>query len=712
MKIARFLYIGLLLACNVWATRISVYEAGYPQNRDDNLYVQPVTDVIYQHGAYIEHQLHISFAYDFNSWFFKNYEELELEWTFQLPEEAVVYNLYCWKGDSVVRATMLDKYTALQMFDEKTSPIREPALLVRSLPTYNRQVDYTLRIFPIRRFEVNRVMIQYLVPARPSSGSLRTWLPIPQVTAASGGAKNLRVMAFYDQKPDSVAVVGYQNVVFQHYAEDRVWETTLPVRYGEYAELVLPSPIEDDYFLSTFKKGDDTFYQLAVYPPDLPFVDEPRKILILLDYNPGNSSGLTSDLVVTSLKETLERSLTAADSVSIMGAFPDIVFGNERWLAGTQENIDQMFTVFAGRLFLNINFSQELLLAARSFLQRNGQGEMLWITNRADFPTGTYDAQQYAHEILALFPENTMMHVLDLENIYSMSYYSSDIGYGNRSFTFLSELTRITGGHLFFYRFHPLKTALAAIFFEKVAHYNEIEVQTRLQDGYTFDRQDYAPFEGYFPMDFPIIQTGRLHGNFPMSVSVIANTLQQSVKKDLSIPAEAVQPGSEHLFTAFYGQQLQKLARRNQNNWVVNEIIALSLETGVLSPYTAFLIPDEWRSRYVPEFVDDTEKGSTPVQMHAVETDTLLCVAASPNPFNPRTTLRIDVPVQGAVQVDICNVLGQIVRAFKVAAPAAGRYEVIWDATSDTGLPVTSGIYVARIRAGNQVKTMRLTLVR
>ncbi len=712
MKIMRFLYMGMLLIGSAWATRISVYEAGYPQNRDDNLHVKPVTDVIYAHGAYIEHQLHISFAYDFNSWFFKNYEELELEWTFQLPEEAVVYNLYCWKGDSVVRATMLDKWTALQMFDEKTSPIREPALLIRSLPTYNRQVDYTLRIFPMRRFEVNRVMIQYLVPARPSSGSLRSWLPIPQVTAATGGAKNLRVMAFYDEKPDSVAVVGYQNVVFQHYPEDRVWETTLPVRYGEYAEMVLPSPIKDEYFLSTFQKGGDTFYQLAVYPPDLPFVDEPRKILILLDYNPGNSSGLTSDLVVTSLKETLERSLTAADSVSMIGAFPDIVFGNERWLAGTQENIDQMFTIFAGRLFLNINFSQELLLAAQSFLQRNGQGEMLWITNRADFPTGTYEAQQYAHEILALFTGSSVIHVLDLENVYAMSYYSSDIGYGNRSFTFLSELTRITGGHLFFYRFHPLKTALAAIFFEKVAHYNEVEVQTRMQDGYTFDRRDYALFEGYYPMDFPIIQTGRLQGNFPMSVTVIANTLQQSVKKDLVIPAEAVQPGSDHLYTAFYGQQLQKLARRYQNNWVVNEIIALSLETGVLSPYTAFLVPDKWQSYYVPEFVDETVKGSTPVETHPVVMDSLLCVKASPNPFNPRTTLHIDVPVRGDFRVDIYNLAGQLVRRFERSAAVAGRYKVIWDATSDAGLPVTSGIYVARITAQNQVKTIRLTLLR
>jgi len=712
MKTMRLIYIGLLLASCAWATRISVYEAGYPQNRDDNLYVKPVTDVIYQHGVYIEHQLHISFAYDFNSWFFKNYEELELEWTFQLPEEAVVYNLYCWKGDSVVRATMLDKWTALQMFDEKTSPIREPALLIRSLPTYNRQVEYTLRIFPIRRFEVNRVMIQYLVPARPSSGSLRTWLPIPQVTATSGGAKNLRVLSFYDARPDTVAVVGYQNIVFRHYPEDKLWETTLPVRYGEYAELVMPSPIQDEYYISTFKKNGEIFYQLAVYPPNLSLSPSPRKILILLDYNPGNSSGLTSDLVVTSLKETLERSLSAADSISVIAAFADIVPGSDGWVAATQENIDGIFNRLAGRLFLNVNFSQELLLAAQSFLQRNGTGELLWITNRSDFPTYTDESREYAHEILALLPENTMMHVLDLENVYPMSHYGSDIGYGNRSYTFLSELTRITGGHLFFYRFHPLKTALAAIFFEKVAHYNEIEVQTRMQDGYTFDRRDYAPFEGYYPMDFPIIQTGRLQGNFPMSVTVIANTLQQSVKKDLVIPAEAVQPGSDHLYTAFYGQQLQKLARRYQNNWVVNEIIALSLETGVLSPYTAFLVPDKWQSYYVPEFVDETVKGSTPVETHPVVMDSLLCVKASPNPFNPRTTLHIDVPVRGDFRVDIYNLAGQLVRRFERSAAVAGRYKVIWDATSDAGLPVTSGIYVARITAQNQVKTIRLTLLR
>ena len=714
MRIGNFILLGLTLCTSASATRISVYEAGYPEHRDDNVRVEDVVNIVHDRGAYIEHQIHITFAYDFNSWFFKNYNELELQWSFQMPEEVALYNLFYWKGDSVISAMLLDKWTAEQLFDEKSSPVREPALLTRSLPDRNGIVSFSLRLFPIMRFEKQRIMIQYLVPARPSSGHLRTWLPLPQLTTEAGGADTVRLLYFYHQSPDSVHLVGMENLRFRHFPRDRVWETTFPVKYGDFAELIMPTPIKGDYFIATFTQGTETFYQLAVYLPVLPGSNQPRKILTLVDYNPSNSSGLTAELLLGSLKETMERSLSPRDSVSIIVSLAHPVAGSASWLAATQENLDQIFSPFWGHTFLNINFSQDLLVAAKDFLQQNGTGEIVWISNRADFPSGTEEARKYAREILALFPDKTILHVLDLENVYSMTYYS-DYGYGNTSFTFLSELTRISGGNLFFYRFHPLKTALAALFFDKVVHYKEVEVQTRMQNGYTFDRQDHTPFEGYYPLDFPVIQTGRLHGEFPMSVTIIANTLETTTRKEFTISAADVQPGTEHLYKAFYGHLIEKWSRSYQNNWLIGDMIALSLETGLLSPYTAFLVPDNLAPYYVPEFVDETRKGSTPVEPTFTLADSTMQFAAAPNPFNPQTTFYFDLPHRiegGEYSLSVYNLAGQLVRQWRMAAPMKGKHKILWTGDSDAGIPAASGTYIAVLRAGRQIKSLRLTLLK
>ncbi|HOT96828.1 MAG TPA: FlgD immunoglobulin-like domain containing protein [bacterium] len=714
MKRHFVLLISLLLAATGSATRISIYEAGYPQNRDDNVRVEEVTDVVRTRGIYIEHQLHLSFAYDFNSWFFTNYNELELEWTFQMPEEVTLFNLFYWKEDSVCRAMLLDKWTAQKMFDEKSSPTREPALLTRGSADQNGQVQYTLRLFPITRFTKCRIMIQYLVPARPSSGRLRTWLPLPQLTTETGGAKTLRLLYLHADNPDSVAVVGLPGITFTYYARDKTWEAELPIASLDYAELILPSPIQGEYYLSVYRKGDEAFYNLAVYPPPLASVHQPRKILILVDFNPGNSSGLSSDLLLTSLKETMERALTRADSASVILTFTEPVFGNRAWQGCSQQNIDRLFKDIWGRRFYNVNLSQELLAAAASFIQANGQGEILWITNRADFPAATELAAQYAREIAGHFPAGTPIHVLDLENTYRLVYYP-DFGYGNSSYTFLSELTRITGGNLFFYRYHPLKTALAALFFDKVMHYKEVEVQTRMQNGYTYDRQNHARFEGYYPLDFPVIQTGRFQGVFPMTVTVIGSTLETVVKKEILIPESAADAGTEHLATAHYGHQIGKMARWYQNNALIENMIALSTAAGILSPYTAFIIPDDPTSCYVPDFIDDTRKGSSGADLRFAMQDTLLGFSAAPNPFNPQTTFTISLPAvlaERELAVNLYNLRGQRVRQLRLAALQPGRYQISWDGCSDAGVSLASGKYFAVLQAGQQRKTLPLILLK
>lgn len=83
-----------------------------------------------------------------------------------------------------------------------------------------------------------------------------------------------------------------------------------------------------------------------------------------------------------------------------------------------------------------------------------------------------------------------------------------------------------------------------------------------------------------------------------------------------------------------------------------------------------------------------------------------------PNPFNPETTLKYQLPEAADVKLEVYNVVGQVVRTLVADHQNAGRYVVQWDATNDNGQPLSSGIYFYHIQAGEFQKTKKMLLLK
>ena len=83
-----------------------------------------------------------------------------------------------------------------------------------------------------------------------------------------------------------------------------------------------------------------------------------------------------------------------------------------------------------------------------------------------------------------------------------------------------------------------------------------------------------------------------------------------------------------------------------------------------------------------------------------------------PNPFNPVTTLRYDLPEQANVNIIIYDLLGREVRTLVNTTQDAGFKSVIWDATNDYGKPVSAGVYLYQIQAGEFVQTKKMVLLK
>jgi len=83
-----------------------------------------------------------------------------------------------------------------------------------------------------------------------------------------------------------------------------------------------------------------------------------------------------------------------------------------------------------------------------------------------------------------------------------------------------------------------------------------------------------------------------------------------------------------------------------------------------------------------------------------------------PNPFNPSTTIRYELPEDGLVNVTIYDMMGRQVSTLVSNHQTAGYKSIQWNATNDFGKPVSAGVYLYQIQAGEFVQTKKMVLLK
>jgi hypothetical protein len=84
-----------------------------------------------------------------------------------------------------------------------------------------------------------------------------------------------------------------------------------------------------------------------------------------------------------------------------------------------------------------------------------------------------------------------------------------------------------------------------------------------------------------------------------------------------------------------------------------------------------------------------------------------------PNPFNPSSVIRYDVPAGGGdVRIRIFDVTGRLVRTLVDGWQSPGRRSVAWDGRDSGGGIVASGVYFYRMEAPGFERTRKMVLLR
>lgn len=83
-----------------------------------------------------------------------------------------------------------------------------------------------------------------------------------------------------------------------------------------------------------------------------------------------------------------------------------------------------------------------------------------------------------------------------------------------------------------------------------------------------------------------------------------------------------------------------------------------------------------------------------------------------PNPFNPMTTIKFDLPHVSKVSLRIYDVAGRLVRTMVEGDLPAAQHSVVWNGTDEAGRRQASGVYYYRLVTDDSAATRKMMLVK
>jgi hypothetical protein len=144
----------------------------------------------------------------------------------------------------------------------------------------------------------------------------------------------------------------------------------------------------------------------------------------------------------------------------------------------------------------------------------------------------------------------------------------------------------------------------------------------------------------------------------------------------------------------------------------IAELLGVSGQTSISADWAVFTTDgiDTIMSNYVWNIFFDASSVLSIVG--GVTPDRFALYQNYPNPFNPTTQIRYDLPQSEFVSISIYDVIGRNIKSLINTVQEAGYRSITWNATNDLGQPVSAGIYIYTIQAGEFRQTRKMVLLK
>jgi hypothetical protein len=139
--------------------------------------------------------------------------------------------------------------------------------------------------------------------------------------------------------------------------------------------------------------------------------------------------------------------------------------------------------------------------------------------------------------------------------------------------------------------------------------------------------------------------------------------------------------------------------------WAWNQNYLIDFAIRGNTTYAYYVTATDWidqegeASAFTLTYVPVIERAKTATEMIPKE---YALFSAYPNPFNPITNIKIDIPENSYVKLTVFDLSGRVVTELLNQNITAGTHHTIWNGKDKNGNSVSSGVYLYTLTAKSQ----------
>lgn len=680
--------------------------------------IDEATLTIRPRGIYLEYGLFLTFSAKGTFLVGSPYSSYNVEsvLNFTLPANSLVTDSWLWVGDSVMRAQIMDRWTASSIYEAIVSRRRDPSIL-----TKNGSNNYELRVYPMLGGGTRRVKITYLVPMNWSATTVSAPLPMGLLRTSAVPLQKLMVLVWGQERWQAARLLENSAAKFTpvidavngNYVKT---ELAFPQSVPTALTIGFDSPLQNGVYVNFFQKGTEGFYQMAVVPSET-FADriQAKKVALVLDFDPSKTTGVTFQQMLDGVKSKLLTNFSQRDSFNVIFSRLSVQRASPTWLPMDAKIIDQTFrTISLMALYSNLP-----ALLAESVSATKGTDASVFLVSNSDQFMNSQNANQILKDVQALASPLPRMMIADVYNQYNYLYANGQYYYGN-SYLY-TNLARITGGS-----YSGIRSGSGT--FDNVisqtaqavnnVSINSLDLYTTMKSGFCYGRYTLtqggvatgSTSIGATPV---VLQTGKFTGTAPFVVNMSGFVSSNPVTRSIELMPQQMDNGDpfgEQIWAGNYIRALE--ASPSLPNAVVSDIIAISIKNRVLSNYTAFLAlepNDTLKPCTNCDLKSDIAPDGRAIAINtAVEDHTAnvgVNFTALPNPFSSETTLEITLAESFRPELctlSIVNVMGQEIYTFDIGSLSGEKkLRLRWSGETLGGGQAPTGMYFVVLKTPN-----------
>ncbi len=628
--------------------------------------------------------------------FFSESDTVEVEYYFTLPEGSLITDSWLWFGDSILKARIMDRWSASQIYENIVNRRRDPSVLYK---TGNR--NYELRIFPMAAKESRKVKITFLAPADWNAKTISAFFPSENLNSSKYKTENIEVYARLQSGWTNPVITGNSNIPLIPLNEDEsgyIYFLNLDAnQLSNGQKFMVGSPLHRGPFLSIFEKGSEKYYQLAMLPLENKSLRQPQKVLFLFNYQKENSQ-ISQVTLLNEFSGLITNLFTEKDSFNILYNDLELQQASENWIPGDSSSIAETVTGLGENPFVSYSNLPALLASGIEMAAEEENTKIILIANSDKF-NNIESANQLIEDLLKLADPPVPVFITDFQTNNLNNYGAGNNWYRGNEY-FYRNLAKLTGGDYSNTRESNSFTACFNKIYQSAAGENGmIDIHTSLQNGFCYGR--FNPGQQNVFANLPYLEIGKFSGEFPFVVEISGEYAGNIFSDKVSISKEYAVPSDSLISQFWIGNEILEIEKNGGSYSVINDIIDKSISNRILSQYTAFLCLEPGMLEQVNEINErmgeDQWGNEVPVAVNETEIENTK-LTVYPNPLSNRTTIEIKLPQQidrSQIRLEIYDLFGKLIKSFD--ANQLGEISEIkleWDATSQNGSRVSKGTYI------------------